>query len=103
MKTKYVHFGFCPVLAFFPTINHTSESLQHLWEQQKTEVTSPPPLQDFSAILTAQLVFRGLLCDIWLTEQRCHRRPSQEVEEEAMVVLVGGGIKRNKRREDQVK
>lgn len=36
-----------------------------------------------SAVSTAKLIFQFLLCDIWLTEQRCRGRPSvgREVEQ----------------------
>lgn len=56
----------------------------------------PPTPHHFSAISTAKLIFQFLLCDIWLTEQRCQGQPS--VGKKAEQVEEGRKIQSKKRR-----
>lgn len=60
------------------------------FEDNKTEAASPL-LHYFSAILTAKLIFQFLLCDIWLTEQRCRGQLSPREEAERNGVAEWGG------------
>lgn len=64
--------------AWLPSIFYTLEihsNAHSTFENNKTGTPFPPP-HHFSDILTVKLIFQFLLCDIWLTEQRCHQQPS---------------------------
>lgn len=51
------------------------------FEDKQIDAPLKPP-HHFSVISTAKLIFHFLLCDIWLTEQRCWGQPSPGEEAE---------------------
>lgn len=60
---------------WFAVINTRGARVQHS-PLGTTGQKHLPPHHHFSAISTAKLVFQVLLCDIWLTEQRCRGQSS---------------------------